>query len=143
MKRMIAFSLALALVAAGAPALAHEANYPGECDERKGGDQCEQDDSVKPAHDKCTGVRNHMWTDDGSIVKESLGLALSEDASVSAYIHTDTDDGGGEGAAALMPGIVWLETNGFSGLQRTGFECTSDGHDDPKEWQTHADKILI
>lgn len=144
MKRMIAFSLAIVLVAASVPALAHEANYPGECDERKGNDRCEQDDEVEPAHDRCTGVRNHMWTSD-SIVQRTLGLAVSEDASLKAYLHAEDGEreNSEEGAQSLMPGVIWLETNGFDGLQRTGFECMSDDHDNPNEWETHADKVLI
>lgn len=144
MKRMIAFSLAIVLVAAGVPALAHEANYPGECDDRNNQERCERNDGIAPAHDRCTGVRDHMWTGD-SVVQKSIGFAISEENSVEAYLHASDgeDEGDDEDTQALMPGIVWLETNGFSGLQRTGFECTSPDHEKPSEWQTHADKVLI
>lgn len=143
MKRMIAFGLALVLVATGMPALAHQANYPGECDDRSGDGKCEQHDEVHPAHERCTGVRNHMWTSDGSLVQKSVGLAVAQETQIKAYLHTSDGDGGGDGAQSLMPGVVWVETNGFSGLQRTGYECQSPAHENPNEWQTHADQVLI
>lgn len=145
MKRMIAFGLALMLVATGVPTLAHEANYPGECDDRSGNGKCEQHDEVHPAHKRCTGVRNHMWTSDGSLVQKSVGFAVAQETQIKAYLHaSDGEDEGSQGEAeTLMPGLVWLETNGFSGLQRNGYECQSPAHDNPNEWQTHADQVLI
>jgi hypothetical protein len=143
MKRMIAFALAVGLVTVAVPAVAHEAAYPGECDDRDRNWRCEDSDEESPAHEKCTGVRNHMWTDD-SVVEESLGFAVTGDASVQAYVHsTDGGQGGGEGTDALTPGVIWIETNGFSGLQRSGYECTSQAHDNPGDWQDHSDKVLI
>ena len=143
MKRMIAFAAAVVLVTATAPALAHEANYPGEGDDRQRNEKCERHDEVSPAHDKCTGIRNHMWTSDNSLVKRSIGLAVSDDASFEAYVHHYDDGGDGEEPTDLTPGLVWIESNGFEGLQRNGFECQSPQHENPDEWQTHADQVLI
>lgn len=144
MKRMTAFVLAAALVTVGVPTLAHEAAYPSECDDRQGRDECQMQNGEPPAHNRCTGERDHMVSDDDSLISRSLGFAVSEDQPVEAYIHAVTDEpSSGDGLGTLMPGILWIETNGFSGLQRTDWECMSPAHEEPNEWETHADKVLI
>lgn len=138
MKRLTALTLAIALVSIGVPALAHNANYPGECDSRIGGDVCETDEDHEPAHRKCTGPRFPESKND-PMIERSFSIAQK---TVGAYIYSP-DDAEAGGSDPLSPGLIWIETNNFNDLQRTGYECKSDAHENPDEWQTHADTVLI
>jgi hypothetical protein len=147
MTRMIAYTLTLMLVAAGAPALAHEANYLDECNDQPDGVKCETDERSRPAHTYCSGDRDAMWGSN-TLVQRDVGLDINEETSVHAYIHAPADGGdseeSGDGPGALMPGVVWLETNGFSSLQRSDFSCTqSPNINDDEAWDGHSDRVLI
>lgn len=146
MKRMIVYGLAIVLVTVALPTLAHQAAYPEECDDRVDLNRCQKDQGREPAHKRCAGDRNAM-TGDGSedeniIARRSLGIAGAPE-SLKAYVYASDDTTQNEATGLPMPGLVWIEDNGFNGLQRTDWECQSDGHDDPKKYEVHADKVLI
>jgi hypothetical protein len=141
MKRLIALTLAIALLTLPVPALAHEANYPKECEDRSGLGLCETDDDEDPAHKQCTGYRyqSSNTNSENPMVERFFSVG---DETVGAYIFSP-DRGDASGSDPLSPGLIWIETNGFDKLQRTDYECKSQDHENPNEWVTHADKVLI
>lgn len=144
MKRTIAIVLAAALMTVAVPVVAHEANYSSECENRTGSEECPGDRGRQPAHTQCTGPRDAMSSSNSdSLVRRSLGLAGAGNLSVTAYIHITDEDSQAPQPGLSTPGILWLETNGFSGLQDTDWKCKSPDHEDPSEWESHADKVLI
>lgn len=150
MKRMIAFVLALTLVSVGVPALAHDAAFESECKERYGPNEqrCKATPEGRPAHDRCKGERDQMDQDEENdeLVEKAIGIADTEQGSLTAYAYAtedaaqaqmDDEDG------TLVPGVLWIENNGFSSLQQTDWACKSNAHEDPDAWQVHADRVLI
>lgn len=143
MKRTIAFVLAAALVTVGVPSLAHEAAYPSECDNPDGAGYCQSKEAQgNPAHEQCTGERNWMTADRENLARESIGIAGSE-GGVVVYAYAPGDQAQQDATGAPMPGLLWVEDNGFSGMQRTDWRCKSHVHENADEWTVHADKVLI
>lgn len=143
MRKTMALLLAVTLVTVSVPALAHQAAYPSECDDRQRRDHCQKDHGRAPAHDQCTGERNWMTSEQDSLAKETISIATPAGANVTAYTYAPGDSTAQQDTGTPMPGLLWMEDNGFSGLQRTDWRCRSPGHDDPSSWDVHADKVLI
>lgn len=143
MKQVTALALALSLLVVAAPVVAHDAGYPQECDDRKGKDECQKDRGREPNHKQCTGERNWMTSSRDSLVEEAIGIAGVSGDPIVAYAYAPGDEGTSGPSGTPMPGVLWIEDNGFNGLQRTDWKCKSGSHDDPSEWNVHADKVLI
>lgn len=144
MNRTLTIGLAVALVSVAGPSIAHQANYAGECDDRIGPGICEKNDPELPAHVRCTGERKWMQRDDDSLQKTSIGLG--GDSPVAAYVHspphTGPDNQDPSEMGIQMPGVLWLETNGFSDLQKNDFQCKSPDHQN-RGYQVHSDRVVI
>lgn len=142
MKQATAFVLATALVTLGVPAVAHQAAYPDECDNTDGAGYCQTDQGRVPAHRQCVGERD--WMSEDGLVKDNIGIDQGEE-SIVVYTYAPGDTTTQSETGAPMPGLVWIEENGFSGLQHTDWQCNSEKHDreDGDHWEVHADKVLI
>lgn len=153
MKQGVALLLAVTLVTVGAPAIAHQAAYPSECDSRVGENRCQAQDGQPPAHKACDGQRKQINSYDHDDDSESQTeetrevldrkLSLPVGPGVDAYVQASGSTTQSQTTGTPMPGLIWIEDNGFSGLQRTDWKCLSNDHANPNEPEVHADTVLI
>lgn len=137
MNRFLVIGLAALLVGAAAPAVAHTETDWDACEKQK--NPC----TPTGTHAKCTGVRD--WRDSttqGTLSAFGVTIKQSgEEAGV--YVHAAPDHGDSdpdvEGIA--LPGVLWIEMNGFSGLQKANWECV--GAQDAHGWDTHGDQVVL
>jgi hypothetical protein len=145
MNRIATIGLAVLLASVAGTGVAHTANYEGECDARVGAGICERNDPQPAAHDRCTGERKWTQADDDSLYKTSIGLGGASD--VAAYVHSPPHSGADNQDPTVgdvsMPGVLWIESNGFSDLQKNDFQCKSPNHEDPSSYQVHSDRVII
>lgn len=147
-KTVLIFSLAV-LVGLAVPAtLAHTEDNPDACDDKQGKECIPQGN-----HDACTGTRDWRKSgQDGSDYMRVIQIEDSEDE-ISVYAKKnlieegddeDESENGEENETLLnTPGLLYVETNGFSGLQKSDWQCTSPHHEDPEEWVKHPDKVIL
>lgn len=141
MRKILAIGLATMLVAIAAPAIAHEESNPNACKKTK------QDCKPHGNHFSCQGVRDWFDYRDDSLSK--WGLHIAEDPQeIGAYLHApphgEPDDQNPSRAGIEMPGVLWLETNGFESLQKNDWECKSIEHETPaNQWVEHPDQVIL
>lgn len=142
MRKTVAIVSIAVLIGFAVPAtLAHTEENPDACSEQKG-----KNCTPEGVHHACTGTRDwHKSGDDGFSVRSiNLGNSLYN---VSAYVNMDPlsssgDDDEDEGLLST-PALLYLETNGFSGLQRSDWHCMSVHHDDANTWEAHPDQVVL
>lgn len=140
MRKIIAIGLAVALAAMAAPVAAHTEDNPEACNEDK--DPCNNRES----HRACVGTRD--WFDKGNQESLSmLGIQIAEEPEeIGVYIHAPphpNENDGGTLGLEQAPGVLWMETNGFSSLQKADWSCQSIEHEDKDEWVEHPDRVII
>lgn len=104
------------------------------------------------AHDGPYDV-HHACEGDTDWVANTLGAQLNG-VYIQLYLHNNEEDAGDpEGS----PGILWMESNGWtqdstegspngkvaSDLQKENFVCKSEEHDDPSAYIAHSDTVIL
>lgn len=141
MRKTMVIGLAIVLVAAATPVAAHTEAKDDACTGNT--DPC----TPQGNHEACKGTRDWFDQDGGSSLS-MLGLHIAEDPQeVGAYLHLpphSDESADPEGPAGLiqMPGVLWLETNGFSSLQKADWYCESVEHGSDEMLQ-HADQVIL
>jgi len=88
-------------------------------------------------HDSCSGT--YDWTDAGFVLTQTVGLM---DESIIVYIHVPPHGSPASQDPAPLPGVIWIESNGFDGFQKNDFLCDPDGPGgDPST--VHADMPVL
>lgn len=132
MKRAIAIALAVGLVAVAIPASAHQETEKDACTENK------NDCQPKGNHAWCTGIRDWgAYLNDGSLSILDVTLSQSE-TYTGVYVHVPT---GGSDDKESPSGILFMEFNGFSGLQTANWNCKDLGPSGPDT--SHGDTVII
>lgn len=141
MRKTMVIGLAVLLVAAAVPAGAHTEENSEACSENT--DPCNDSEN----HKTCKGTRD--WFDGDSSSLSMMGFHIAEDPQeVGAYLHLpphDDEEADPDGPLGLvsMPGVLWVETNGFSSLQKEDWECKSIEHEDGSKWVEHPDQVIL
>lgn len=134
MKRTHVIIAAALVVGMAVPVtVAHTEDNANACN--KQADPCTPSEN----HKACKGDRNRLG--EGGT---QIGLILAEDPEeIGAYLDT-RGDGSEDESLVDTPGILYVESNGFSDLQRSDWKCQSVEHEvDPGEWVEHPDQVVI
>ncbi len=136
-KATLIVAIAIIIGLAVPATMAHTEEREDACSEQHG-NHCTPEGN----HHACTGVRDWHQSSESDTRSISIENTLHE---VEAYIKTDWNfDQIGEELPLVTPGIIYIETNGFSGLQKSDWQCKSHTHDEgPSEWIPHPDQVLL
>lgn len=139
-KTIVIVAIAIIVGLAVPAAMAHTEHEEEACSEQHG-NHCTPEGN----HHACTGVRD--WHESGQSESDTRSITIENTIhEVQAYVETDWDlDELGDELPLTTPGTIYIETNGFSGLQKSDWYCKSHTHDEvgSNEWVSHPDQVLL
>lgn len=140
MRKTVAIVGIALLVGFAVPAtMAHTEENSDACSEQKG-----KNCTPEGVHHACVGTRDWHKSGDDDVNVRSINIGNSL-YNVSAYVNMNPLESGDDEDDGLLstPALLYLETNGFSGLQKSDWQCKSVHHEDAYEWEPHPDQVIL